>query len=407
VTKRKLAIGFFVGVVIILGAWWSIRGLGGDDGDWVPVTRGDMVIGVEVEGTLQAIDSGSLGPPQIKEFWDYKISHMAPEGSEVSEGDVILGFDTSALMQTLQQFMAESEEAQKNIEKTRQELDLDQRKDLLRLEEARAKHRKAQLKVDVPEELEEGNDLAEARLDLKLAEQEIDYLEQRMKAARESADAELGALRNQHQVAERKVEEMQDAVEAMNVKAPRDGTVVYTSNWRDEKKKVGDSCWQGETVMELPDLDRMMAKGEVDEADAGRIQEDQPVTLKLDAHPDVEFHGSIRSIWRTVQRKSWRTPLKVVRLDIDLDETDTRRMRPGMRFRGEAEVERVSDVLLIPLEAVFTTDDGPVVYRRTLLGSEPVRVDLGRRNSERVEVVSGLEDGDRISRRDLQASEDA
>jgi HlyD family secretion protein len=405
-TKRKLGIGLFVGALILLGGWWSIRGLGSDGGDWVGVERGDMIIGVEVTGTLEAVDSGSLGPPQIKEFWDYKISHMAPEGSEVTEGEVVLGFDTSALMQTLREFQAEAEEAQKNIEKTRQELDLDQRKDLLRLEEARAKHRKAELKVDVPAELEEGNELRQARLDLQLAEQEIAYLESRMEAARRSADAELGALSNQHQVAQRKVQEMQDAIAAMSVKAPRDGTVVYVSNWRDEKKKVGDSCWQGEVVIELPDLAEMEAKGEVDEADAGRVAEGQPVRFKLDAHPDAEFGGSIRSIWRTVQQKNWRTPLKVVRLDIDLDETDTRRMRPGMRFSGEAEVERVENALLIPLEAVFTTAEGPVVWRRTLMGSERVEVELGRRNAERVEVLSGLSEGDRVSRRNLARDEE-
>jgi HlyD family secretion protein len=40
----------------------------------------------------------------------------------------------------------------------------------------------------------------------------------------------------------------------MTVRAPQDGIVVYQTNWRDEKKKVGDSVWFGEKILALPDL---------------------------------------------------------------------------------------------------------------------------------------------------------
>ena len=158
-----------------------------------------------------------------------------------------------------------------------------------------------------------------------------------------------------------------------------------------------DTCWIAEKVIELPDLNSMKADGQVDEADAGRLLERQKVTLRLDAHPDVKFEGKIGSIWRTVQRESWRNPLKVVRLEIELLETDTQRMRPGMRFRGKVETERVESALLVPVEAIFLTEDGPVVYRRTTFGYEGVAVELGRRNESRVEVLTGLSEGDSIA----------
>ena len=65
------------------------------------------------------------------------------------------------------------------------------------------------------------------------------------------------------------MEALQAAIEKMTVKAPQDGIVVYRTNWRDEKKKVGDSMWFGETVLALPDLAEMRADGLVDEADGG------------------------------------------------------------------------------------------------------------------------------------------
>ena len=102
-----------------------------------------------------------------------------------------------------------------------------------------------------------------------------------------------------------------------------------------------------------------------------------------------------------MHRESWNSPLKIARLEIELDETDTRGMRPGMRFRGRIETERVDDVLLIPLEAVFVTPEGATVYRKTLFGTEQVSVQLGRRNETQVEVVAGLESDDRVSLTDL------
>jgi multidrug efflux pump subunit AcrA (membrane-fusion protein) len=78
-------------------------------------------------------------------------------------------------------------------------------------------------------------------------------------------------------------------------------------------------------------------------------------------------------------------------------------MRPAMRFRGEIETGRLPGLLLVPRDAVFLRDDGPVVWARRALGWREVRVTLGRSNRTQVEVVQGLAEGDRISAIDLQA----
>jgi multidrug efflux pump subunit AcrA (membrane-fusion protein) len=199
---------------------------------------------------------------------------------------------------------------------------------------------------------------------------------------------------------------MEDAIRRMTVTAPRAGTVVYIADGQGEKKKVGDSCWRGQGVLEIPDLRTMRAEGEIDEADAGRVAVDQRVTLRLDAHPDDVFTGRVRSIGGAVRSRSEVDPLKVVKLGIDLDRTDPQRMRPGMRFTGTVEIERVARALVAPAEAVFNRPGGPVVYRKTGWGNEEVRPALGRRNDRLVEIKSGLKPGDRISRRDLADEEE-
>jgi hypothetical protein len=172
--------------------------------------------------------------------------------------------------------------------------------------------------------------------------------------------------------------------------------VIYKTDRRGNKMKVGDSCWRGATVLQIPDLARMLGEGEVAEADAGRLAAGQPVTLRLDAYPDLQIRATVTKIHRTVQQKSPANPQKVVRLSLELAETDAERMRPGMRFRGEVEIERVAGTLVVPRSAVTVGPEGAAVVVRSLLGRRRVLPTFGERNAELFAVASGLEEGDRV-----------
>jgi RND family efflux transporter MFP subunit len=335
-------------------------------------------------------------------MWNYKISFMAPEGEEVAEGDRVLGFDSSELDQRLQHEFAERDAAGKRVEKAEQEGAVYRQRAVMALAEAEATYRKSTMKLDRPQFAVSAREQEQVRLDLELSEKEVDFRHRQLNSSEHASEATLAALRAQLGQAEQQVLQTQASIAQMMRRAPRAGTVVYVPNWRDEKKKIGDVCWRGEEVIELPDLNLMKALGQVNEADAGAVDEGQRVSFRLDAHPDIEFGGRVAKVWRSVQKESWRSSLKIVKMEVELDETDRRKMRPGMRLRGEIETERIEDVVLVPVDAVFLKTDGPVVYRRTWLGYERVPVELGRRNDERVEVTSGLSAGDTISQVDLE-----
>lgn len=395
--KRLLLV--VLAVLAVPAVLFFFRPAEGSDEDWGEVKREDLVLGVEVSGTLDSVASVSLGPPQIASLWDYKISFLAPEGMTVRQGQPVLGFDTSQLETTLLEEAAERDSAQKELEKKQTELDMKRREEELHLAEAEARQRRSALKADVPPEVVAANELRETRSELSLAQKEIAFRKDRLRFLGEQGRAELEALRAKRDRAAGRLREAQAAIAAMTVAAPRDGTVVYVTN-RGEKKKVGDSCWRGDKVVEIPDLRRMRAVGQVDEADAGRVAPGQKVRLRLDAHPDVVFTGVVGSIRGSVQRRSRSNPIKVVELGIDLDRTDPQRMSPGMRFLGTVEIERASRVLTVPAEAVLNRPGGPVVLRRVGRRIEEVRPRFGRRNATRVEIVSGLAEGDRVALRD-------
>lgn len=395
-----LVLALAVAAALAVAGWvFSGRSAAADGEDWVEVRREDLVSGVEVTGTLGAVQSVQLGPPQVPGLYDYKIAFMAPEGMEVRQGQPVLGFDTSELERTLLEKMAERDQAQTELEKRQTDLDLQLGEARMQLAEAEATQRRTALKADVPADLVASNELEQNRADLELAERRIAFNKERLILRQRQGRAELEALRNKRDRAAQRVAETQAAIQKMTVAAPRDGTVVYISSRGGEKKKVGDTSWMAEKVIEIPDLRRMKAEGQVDEADAGRIDVGQPVRLALDAHPDVAFTGRVRAIRGAVGRKSRFNALKVVTLELELDRTDPQRMRPGMRFLGTIEIDRAPKALVIPAEAVANRAGGPVVYRRGRWEAEEVPVELGRRNERLVEVLDGLSAGDRVLRR--------
>jgi hypothetical protein len=354
------------------------------------------VLSVDVEGELAAVRSTEIGVPPVAEV-DFKIAFLAPEGQSVKKGDSVLRLDTEMLERQLAEKRAEYEEARKKVEQ--KEVDLAVK--LLDLEQqaaqAKADLGRAALKADVPPEVQQRLELEKARLDQRGRERDLENLDAEGRVTRALTGAEVESLRQQRDRARGRVAALEAAIEKMNIRAPQDGIVVYRPNWRDEKKKVGDSVWFGEVVLALPDLAEMKGDAFVDEADGGPVREGQKATLRLEARSDFDLEGKVARIARTVRQRTWRTPLKGYRVEIALAKTDPTFMRPAMRFRGEVETGRVPRVLLVPREAVFLRAAGPVVWVRRALGWSEVPVKLGRSNRREVEVLDGVVEGDRLS----------
>ena len=396
--RPRVAIPLFV-AIIFFGAGLTLRNkLAADrQGDWVHPTRGDLVSGVEVIGTLASVESDSFGPPQLTDTWDFKISMMAPEGADVKKGVPVLAFDTTELQRRLDEKRAESDQALKEIEKKRADLALRTKDERLKLAEAEAKMRKTSLKLEAPNDIVGINERKQVELDFALAKRSTAATRARIHALENAATAEIRLLESKQKQAAAIVTQTQDGIRQMTIMTPRDGTIVYVTNFRGDKKKVGDTCWRMERAIEIPNLNKMMGKGEVDEVDAGRVSQGQRVSFRLDAHPDEVFRGTITTAAQTVQQKQGtKDPLKVLRVDIRLDRTDPVKMRPGMRFKGTVELSRTKNALLIPRSAVFVSDHGPIAYRRTVFSVKEVPLKLGRENDELVQVVGGLSAGDRV-----------
>jgi multidrug efflux pump subunit AcrA (membrane-fusion protein) len=368
------------------------------DGEWVTVERGDLLIEVDVSGTLRAVDSDSIKPPSVRDAWEFTISMMVPEGATVKQGEPILAFDASDLRRHLERKQAERDTAATQVESSRAQALVTHYDDALARADADAQQRKAELKADVPEEIVASHDLQKAQMDVELARAKVEHLESKSHDARRRSEAEIARWEHQHKRAEASVQQLSQAIEQMTIMAPRDGTVVYETDWRGQKNKVGDSVWRMATVMQVVSLDAMEGVGEVDEVDSSHIARGQSVALHLDAQPDVVLHGTIESVSTTVRRQSPDNPLKVAELHIVLLPNEQLRLRPGMRFRGKIVTQRVPDAIVVPLDAIVPTTDGPMARVRRGSDVELVPVEVGRRNNDMVEITAGLEVGEELLR---------
>jgi HlyD family secretion protein len=361
----------------------------------VEVTRQDLVIDAEVTGALRALDSDGLGPPAIPQFWDFKIVRMLPEGVQVKAGKEVMAFDTTELEKRLRDYESEVASLSEELGKTRAEAALAALADRLEREQKEADARKAELKADKPADLTAELKLKQAVLDRDLARKEVASQQDRARNNRLRERSDQAALAARLTRARTFADQMRRSIAAMSVRARRDGTVVYRQNWRGEKRKVGDQLSPGDAALEVAALDRMGADGQVDEVDASKVRVGQRVGVRLEANPDVEHAGVVERIAPLVRTESPESRVKVAELAIKLERTDPL-MRPGMRFRGRIEVQRVPGVLQVPVAAIKSTARGPQVVRVAAGASQVVPVKLGRRSRDAVEVLAGVGPGDRV-----------
>ena len=142
-------------------------------------------------------------------------------------------------------------------------------------------------------------------MDIKLQKQRIVQAEESLKLARANRKqitrkerdietARLAVKRNEVQLELRQIE-YDDTV----IKAPISGTIL--------EKKVEEgqlitsrlstlSSTEGQAIVTMADLDTVYVVTEVDETDIGKIQIGQPVTINVEAYPDMPFQGEVLKI---------------------------------------------------------------------------------------------------------------
>jgi HlyD family secretion protein len=406
--KQKTVRRSFLSAVILaalIGAFFLIRSnassiLSGSSTSVEDVVLGSrsMTFWVDATGMLRATSVRNFSaPPPFSNYWQFQIVSMAPEGQAVKSGDQLLGFDAQKVRDDLQRFRSELDQATKELEKTRVSIDLERQELTAKLATAQNNFEKCKLKQGISSEIEASSVIEKDGLDLEQARREVEALKERLEWHTKSSEASYNIILSRKARAQNKVDTIQKGTEGFQAKADRDGVVVYKVKWNGERFKVGENIWAGEPVMEIPDLNTIIAEAFIPEVDIGKVQIGQRVELTIDAFPGKSFTGTVKSFGTLVRPKAWDIPNKVLDVQIALDQLDTAVMRPSMSIKVKIETGAIVDCLAVPLKAVLTTAEGAMVKVKSDAGWRQQKVKLGDSNGVDVVVMEGLTAGERVA----------
>ena len=233
------------------------------------------------------------------------------------------------------------------------------------------------------------------------AVEELERTRQRAKNRLAKAEAVVQQKQQLLQRHLKRLRKLQDQLAKCKIYAPVDGIVQYpTSGWyfRSEGGLTpGEKVMEGQTLLVLPDTTQLMVEVRIHEADRHLIHEGMPCVVRVPAVPGKTFTGKISKIATFADSANrWLNPeLKEHTTEILLDPTDAP-LSPGDSAEVEILVDTVEGALAVPVQAVYTRGRRSFVFVERDGDAEPVEVKLGRSNATLVEVLEGLQAGQRV-----------
>ncbi|MCI2283506.1 efflux RND transporter periplasmic adaptor subunit [Colwellia sp. MSW7] len=167
--------------------------------------------------------------------------------------------------------------------------------------------------------------------------------------------------------------------------APQNGVVENL------KIREGFFVKPGSTIMSIGDLSEVWVEAEVFERQAGQVKTGTPVTMTLDYLPGKTWQGQVDYIYPTLDAKT-----RTVKLRLRF-KNEKGYFKPNMFAQIVIHTTGDESALLIPKEALIRTGNQDRVVLALGEGSfKSVAVSVGRYDSESVEILEGLSEGEKI-----------
>ncbi len=209
--------------------------------------------------------------------------------------------------------------------------------------------------------------------------------------------ADLAALAAQKASAEVTVAQSQLALERATVTAPISGTVVAIVV---EEGQTVSAAQNAPTIVKIANLDTMIVKAEISEADVVRVRAGQAASFTILGEPQARFDAVVRDVepapseWAEGDTISADKAIYYNGL-LEVANKD-RTLRIGMTAQVSIVLEAVDDALSVPVGAVSDGPDGPSV--QVLMGEQPEAraVETGLSDKVQVQIIKGLSEGDQV-----------
>ena len=260
------------------------------------------VTGVVEDGQAQTVEM-----PRLPGAWQRSIEWMAPEGSTVSVGDLIVRLDPGGLIALEEQAIIDLEGRRQENERRQAELDLaimDAETAALQAESA---VRLARIDAEVPPTATSRLIHSRAQLTLATAEQALE------RAHAELADKKAenaGAQESMKLAVARAALEatrMRDALERTRVHATKAGFLIYAeADFTGRKVFPGDTLSSGAPIAHVASREDLRFRFQVHEADILKLPVGARITVVADAIPTPSVVATVD--WtsnQATEREAW------------------------------------------------------------------------------------------------------
>ena len=308
-------------------------------------------------GTVKATRRAKLSP----EFGGQVVELPFREGDRVRKGEILLRLEDSLQRARLELSRRESEAS-------------DAERDRACFSAERA-----------------GRELERVR---RLADQQIvsDDLLDEIESAKLAADAACKAAGATAARAKSSVTLARTELEKTILRAPFDGVLAEVTTEVGEWTTPSPPAMPVPPVIDLLDPGSVYVSAPMDEVDSALIETGQPTRVTVDSHRDRTFAGRVRRVAPYVLDLEAQN--RTVEIEVEFQDPElASELLPGTSADVEIILETREDVLRLPTAALM---EGNRVLLLAASKLEARQVEIGLRNWDYTEIVSGLKAGDRV-----------
>jgi HlyD family secretion protein len=236
-------------------------------------------------------------------------------------------------------------------------------------------------KAATPEELQQN------KLQLVQAEADVQSLEKMKQSVQEQSQLDQGRVALLLEHARVTVQDLEERLESAHGAAPFDGT-LYSLPIRQ-----GDFVKAGDLLAEMADLHQVRIRAFIDEPELGQIEVNQPVEILWDAHPDRVWNGRTEVLPKQVVTRGTRNVGELI-CSVTNDRLD---LLPNITVDVRIRISERPSALVVPRGAVYIEGDKRYVFRVEDNRLHRRDIKVGIANPTKIEVLSGLNEGDVVA----------
>jgi HlyD family secretion protein len=218
------------------------------------------------------------------------------------------------------------------------------------------------------------------------------------------ARARLNSAKGQYDVQSRQRQDLNEQLEKCTLPAKKSGLVVYGGGGdqmvyygNQEPIREGATVRERQAIITIPDLSRMSVNVKIHESYIKKVKKGLKARITVDAFPDEVLTGEITKVGVLPDSQNrWMSPdLKVYLTTITIDGTHEW-VKPGMSAKVEILVNKLEDVVYVPLQAVSPDNGKQICFVAGGFKPERREVQIGEFTDEFIEIKNGLKEGEQV-----------